>query len=118
VAWKFVAAKTVAESGLHARLLIGPRVPVSSLARDADQLHRLLAGSSIALHCNGGLVDEGIGALALDSPLHTLMHFVAELRSCPGVPGLVAGAVVTTGTWTDAWPVQAGAASPGRIAGA
>jgi 2-oxo-3-hexenedioate decarboxylase len=36
------------------------------------------------------------------------MHFLRELRSCPGAPDLAAGDVVTTGTWTDAWPVRAG----------
>ena len=36
-----------------------------------------------------------------------LMHFVTELRSCPGAPDVAADDVVTTGTWTDAWPVVA-----------
>jgi 2-oxo-3-hexenedioate decarboxylase len=44
----------------------------------------------------------------LDSPLHALLHFLVELRSCPGATDLAAGDIVTTGTWTDAWPVQAG----------
>ena len=36
-----------------------------------------------------------------------LMYFVTELRSCAGTPDLAADDVVTTGTWTDAWPVVA-----------
>jgi 2-keto-4-pentenoate hydratase len=28
------------------------------------------------------------------------------LRACPGAPALQAGDLITTGTWTDAWPVQ------------
>jgi 2-oxo-3-hexenedioate decarboxylase len=31
-----------------------------------------------------------------------------ELRQCPGAVDLQAGDVITTGTWTDAWPLQAG----------
>ena len=44
----------------------------------------------------------------LDSPLQALQHFVAELHACPGAPTLRPRDVVTTGTWTDALPVQAG----------
>jgi 2-oxo-3-hexenedioate decarboxylase len=44
----------------------------------------------------------------LDGPLHALRHFVLELQRCPGAPTLQAGDVVTTGTWTDAWPVRSG----------
>jgi 2-keto-4-pentenoate hydratase len=40
----FNAAQTVADGGLHAHLLVGPRVPVAALAPDAEQLHQRLAG--------------------------------------------------------------------------
>ena len=46
----------------------------------------------------------------LDSPLRALHHFLGELRQCPGAPELLPGDVVTTGTWTDAWPIAAGEA--------
>lgn len=106
--WKFTAAQTVADGGLHGRLLVGLSVPVSDLARDADQLHRALARARVRLHRNGDFVEEGVGANVLDSPLRALMHFLVELRACPGATDLVAGDVVTTGTWTDAWPVLPG----------
>ena len=106
--WKFNAAQTVADGGLHAHLLIGQRVPVATLAADATQLHALLAGTRMGLHKNGSLVEEGTGAQVLDSPLRALLHFIEALRACPGATDLVAGDVVTTGTWTDAWPVAAG----------
>jgi len=53
-------------------------------------------------------VEEGAGVNVLDSPFRALMHLLVELRSCPGATDLVAGDVVTTGTWTDAWPVTTG----------
>jgi 2-oxo-3-hexenedioate decarboxylase len=106
--WKFIAPQTVADGGLHGRLLIGHRVPIANLARDAAQLHQVLANARVRLLKNGELVEEGTGANVLDSPLRALMHFLVELRSCPGATDLVAGDVVTTGTWTDAWPVTAG----------
>ena len=106
--WKFSASETVADSGLHGRLLVGTTLPIAGLACDADQLHRLLAGVRVGLHRNGALVEAGVGANVLDSPLHALRHFLNELRACPGATDLQPGDVVTTGTWTDAWPVQPG----------
>lgn len=105
--WKFTAPQTVADAGLHGRLLIGRRRPVAELAGDADELHRILASARVRLHRNGELVEEGVGAHVLDSPVHALRHFLTELRACTGAPDLAAGDVVTTGTWTDAWPVRA-----------
>ena len=106
--WKFLAPQTVADGGLHARLLVGGRVPIADLAENADQLHRTLAAARVRLHKNGSLAEEGAGANVLDSPLQALLHFLVELRSCPGATDVVAGDIVTTGTWTDAWPVRPG----------
>ncbi len=106
--WKFQAAQAVADSGLHARLLVGPQVSVSSVAADASALHSLLAATHAQLYKRDALIDQGLGAVVLDSPLNALLHFVSELRGCPGAADIAPGDVVTTGTWTDAWPVQAG----------
>lgn len=106
--WKFSAAETVADGGLHARLLVGRKVLIGDIARDAQQLQAALARTRLGLSRNGALVEEGVGASVLDDPLHALHHFLQELRACPGAPDLRAGDVVTTGTWTDAWPVEPG----------
>lgn len=106
--WKFVASETVADSGLHARLVVGERVPLRTLARDAAALHSLLAGARVELLRDGQGMARGVGANVLDSPLQALHHFVRELRRCPGATDLQAGDVVTTGTWTDAFPMAAG----------
>lgn len=106
--WKFAAPQTVADGGLHARLLVGRRVPITELARNADQLRRTLACARVRLYQNGILAEVGAGANVLDSPLQALQHFLNELRACPGASDVVAGDMVTTGTWTDAWPVRPG----------
>jgi 2-oxo-3-hexenedioate decarboxylase len=106
--WKFNAAQSVADGGLHGRLLVGSRVPVAQLAGTAGELHERLARARVTLRRNGRAVEVGAGAHVLDSPLRALAHFIAELRACPGAPGVAAGDIVTTGTWTDAWPVDAG----------
>lgn len=106
--WKFTATDTVADSGLHARLLVGARVPVRQLASSAEELDLLLAQARVDLFEAEQRVEQGQGANLLDSPLRALQHFLAELRGCPGADDLKAGDVVTTGTWTDAWAVSAG----------
>jgi 2-oxo-3-hexenedioate decarboxylase len=98
----------MADSGLHARLLVGQRLPVQQLAADAQALHTLLAQAQVTLFKNGQAVEQGTGTNVLDSPLNALHHFLKELRQCPGAVDLQAGDVVTTGTWTDAWPLQVG----------
>lgn len=106
--WKFTAADTVADSGLHARLLVGRKIPVALLPRDAASFDGQLAADRITLYRGDERIDAGVGANVLDGPLHALAHFLAELRNCPGAPDLQPGDVVTTGTWTDAWPVRRG----------
>ncbi len=106
--WKFAAPDAVADGALHARLLVGARVPADQLASDAQSLNRMLSAASVSLSCDGRPVERGTGANVLDGPLHALLYFLQELRACPGAPDLQAGDVVTTGTWTDAWPVAPG----------
>jgi len=106
--WKFSIPDTIADGGLHARLLVGQRSPLRALAGSAQELDALLARSTVSLLRDAAPVDQGAGAHVLDSPLRALQHFVQELRACPGAPELQAGDVVTTGTWTDAWPVAPG----------
>lgn len=106
--WKFAAPDAVADGALHARLLVGTRVAVAGLAKDAQGLGKALAKAGVSLSCNGELRDRGTGANVLDGPLQALLHFLHELRACPGATDLQPGDVVTTGTWTDAWPVSPG----------
>lgn len=108
--WKFSAADSVADGGLHARLLVGPRIAADGLPRDAAAFDAALAQAQVRLLRDGAQVDEGRGANVLDGPLQALRHFLQELRACPGAADLQAGDVVTTGTWTDAHPVQTGQA--------
>ncbi len=106
--WKFTAADTVADSGLHARLLVGRMVPVRDVAPDGAALERRLAGAGVTLTRDGEAIDQGRGANVLDGPLNALLHFVRELRACPGAPALQAGDVITTGTWTNAYAIAPG----------
>jgi 2-oxo-3-hexenedioate decarboxylase len=106
--WKFQAADTVADGGLHAHLLVGRKTPVRGIATTAAALDRALVACEVRLLEGAEERERGTGASVLDGPLHALHHFLTELRSRPGAPDLRPGDVVTTGTWTDAYPVSAG----------
>ncbi len=106
--WKFKASDSVTDGGLHARLLVGRRVPVGAIATTASELNEFLAATQVSLMKGDQIIDKGCGANVLDSPLRALHHFLKELRQCPMAPDLGPGDVVTTGTWTDAWAVKRG----------
>ena len=50
--WKFTAAETVADGALHARLVVGTRVPVAALARNASELDQRLAQPQVTAFFN------------------------------------------------------------------
>ena len=54
------------------------------------------------------VVDQGTGANVLDSPLLSLAFLVDILAGQKDSPPLAAGEIISTGTLTDAHPVQAG----------
>ncbi|MDB5897069.1 MAG: 4-oxalocrotonate decarboxylase-like protein [Ramlibacter sp.] len=116
--WKFDAADTVADSGLHARLLVGPRIDARTLATQAQAFDARLAAARVTLYQGDQRMDEGTGANVLDGPLHALAHFLQVLRDCPGATDVQPGDVVTTGTWTDAFPVQRGETWRAEFSGA
>jgi 2-oxo-3-hexenedioate decarboxylase len=106
--WKFSAADTVVDGGLHARLLVGRETPAARFADSAQALDDMLGRTRVRLYRGDVLVDEGSGINVLDGPLHALHHFNQELQRCPGAQALQPRDVVTTGTWTDAWPLAPG----------
>jgi 2-oxo-3-hexenedioate decarboxylase len=102
--WQFTAPDTVIDFGLHAHLFVGPRVPLNGSLAAAKSLSQL----KLSLYCNAEMKDSGVGSNVLDGPFEALAHFVKELSTLDAAPQIKAGDVVTTGTVTDAWPLQAG----------
>ena len=95
--WEMTPAEAVADAGVHAALAIGPRMEV-----DADAVWRLGAATCQLLR-DGVLAATGSGADVLGGPLDAL-HWL--LKGLPN--GLRAGEIVTTGTLTQAMPLQPG----------
>ncbi len=102
--WKFAAADTVAALGMHGRFVHGPFVEVSADGGWAARLEDF----SIGLFRDGVQVDHGHAHTVLGGPLHALAALVSGLAASPFPSGLRAGDIVTTGTVTRAFGVQAG----------
>lgn len=108
--WKFNAVDAVAAFGLHGSLIIGePKVLSGGTRRN---LAAVLANSSVSLSLIEGdsftLRAAGFGSNVLDSPVHALWHLHQLLLSLPQFPPLAAGEIISTGTMTDAYPIEAG----------
>ena len=98
--WKVTIADCTADNGLHGRLIVGAPAPLE----DPDKLALVQA----KLFKGERLVDQGVGANVLGSPLASLGHLVELLRNQPQAPPLRAGEIISTGVLTDAHPVAAG----------
>jgi 2-keto-4-pentenoate hydratase len=102
--WKVKIADCAADNGLHGRLVVGAQVPVDEIAGLTDMLPAL----EVELSHDGRVVDRGVGANVLGSPLASLGYLVDLLSGQPEAPPLAAGEVVTTGVLTDAHAVAPG----------
>ena len=102
--WKVTIADCAADNGLHGRLVVGTPVEIAGI----DGLTDNLPAVEVALSHAGAVVDRGVGANVLGSPLKSLGYLVGLLSKQPEAPPLGAGEVVTTGVLTDAHPVKPG----------
>jgi 2-oxo-3-hexenedioate decarboxylase len=99
--WKVTIADCTADNGLHGRLIVGPR------EQPMADMEAKLPGVEARLYKSGALVDRGVGANVLGSPLIALRYLV-ELLARHSAPALAAGEVISTGVITDAHPVTRG----------
>lgn len=102
--WKVTIADCTADNGLHGRLVVARSMSLTEIGNLAEKLPLVEA----RLFKGEGLVDKGVGANVLGSPLLALGHLVDLLGKQPEAPPLAAGEIITTGVLTDAHPVAAG----------
>jgi len=108
--WGYQPAQVLADSAVHARLVVGARTPVRALAGDAAALSALLARGRVQLTEGGAPRGEGCGEIVLGSPFEALRTFVAQMAARPGTTPPRPGDLVTTGTWTNAFELAPGQA--------
>jgi len=111
--WKVTIADCTADNGLHGRLIVGTPINVN----DVPELAKKLPIVEAKLFKGERLIDRGVGANVLGSPLASLGFLVELLEKQPEAPPLVAGEIVTTGVLTDAHPVAPGETWHTELAG-
>ena len=108
--WKFEVVDAIAAFGMHGALILGePRVLSAATRRN---LGRVLADASISLSCSAQpsftLMAAGFGSDVLGNPVNALWQLHRQLQSQPQFAPLAAGEIITTGSWTDGYPVVRG----------
>jgi 2-oxo-3-hexenedioate decarboxylase len=104
--WRFKAADTIANFGMHGAYRHGP--PIAVTAENREHLFEALLTFRVTLFRDATQIDSGRGSNVLDGPLSALRHLVDLLASDPFNPPLAAGEIVTTGTLTRAFPIAEG----------
>jgi 2-oxo-3-hexenedioate decarboxylase len=102
--WKFQPVDFVAARGLHTALVVGAPLAVGDETRAS--LAEALPRFTVALSCDGQLVEEGSGRNSLRSPALCLAELATALsrRSRP----LEAGDLVSSGTLTESCRIEPG----------
>ena len=103
--WKFKAADTIADWGLHATLIVGKPLEVKQLGTNvaAD-----IENFEVTLSCGDDELEQGKGSNALGSPLKAVGHLIRVIAKQPHASALQSGEMVTTGTLTAALPICPG----------
>jgi 2-keto-4-pentenoate hydratase len=111
--WKFQPADFVAAYGLHAALIVGE--PLSVTSSNIPELVEQLPAFKVRLARGSEVVAEGSGRNSLRSPALCL----AELATAMARHGasLAAGDLVSSGTLTESTPIQPGATWSASIEG-
>jgi len=129
--WHFSGAEAFAAQALHGALLLGPRRPLSILddgwpqppTSRGEPIPRPVAQRALArlgdveveLSCDGRTVERGRGANVLDGPMHAIAYMVRELRRRGR--SIEPGSLISTGTLTDAQPLNPGQRWQSRVSG-
>ncbi len=103
--WKFQAPDAIADWGMHGRSLVSQPQAVHTLGAG---LHEALATFTLALTKGGQLIETGVGVNVLGNPLAAIVHLMQVLASQSPHQPLQANEIVTTGTVTSAYALQAG----------
>jgi len=103
--WKFKAADTIADWGLHATLIVGKPLEVKRLGTNvaAD-----IENFEVTLSCGDDELEQGKGFNALGSPLKAVGHLIRVIAKQPHASALQSGEMVTTGSLTAAHPICPG----------
>ena len=103
---KFTAADAIAAFGMHGTLLIGEPHILSDATR--HHLGYTMADASVSVSCDERLIGAGYGNDIMLNPLNALWHLHQLINSQSQFPSLCAGEIISSGSWTNPFSLQAG----------
>ena len=109
--WKFQTPDTICAGGLHGAFLLAERCTVT------PDLLAQLRDFKCTLIRDGSELETGHSTNVLDGPLNALGHLVELLSKDTTNPPLARGEIITTGTLTDAYAINAGETWQTRLEG-
>jgi 2-oxo-3-hexenedioate decarboxylase len=104
--WKFQPPDFVAAFGLHAALMVGTPLIVTS--NSSAEIAAQLAQFKVRLYRNGQLVEVGAGKNALKSPALCIRELTEAITRRNADEPLLPGWLVSTGTLTTSQPCSGG----------
>jgi len=103
--WKFTSTDAVCDSSFHGKLYVGKQ---QLIRPDCSKVGELLKAFKVSLYRGAELVEAGHGRNVLGSPLLAVTSLVAAIRREGSVYPIQPGEIITTGTITKAYSVNAG----------
>jgi len=101
--WRFQPADALADFGLHHLLVVGTPLPIP--LQGGEELVGQLGNFQVTLEREGRKIAQGIGMNVLGNQLYALNFLNQILNKGPAADYLSAGEIVTTGTFTPAFPI-------------
>ncbi|MDO9194181.1 MAG: 4-oxalocrotonate decarboxylase [Undibacterium sp.] len=102
----FELADAIAAFGMHGTLLIGEQRNLSSATK--HHLGQIMMDASVSLSCDGTLLGAGYGSNVLGNPINALWQLHQRLNDQRQFSSLQEGEIISTGSWSDPHPIQAG----------
>ena len=102
--WKFTSTDAVCDSSFHGKLFVGRKRPVRP---DCPETGAMLKACEVSLYRDGDLIEVGHGRNVLGSPLLAVTSLIEAIHRDGSVYPILPGEVITTGTITKAYSVNA-----------
>ncbi len=100
--WSFTTGEAIAAGAMHGSFVMGQRFDVTEVSPE------MLTELTCTLSVNGDVRERGTGANVLDGPVSALRALVDGLVDQRQARPVEAGDIITTGTMTDAYRIEAG----------
>jgi 2-keto-4-pentenoate hydratase len=106
--WKFSPSQAICDGGLHGQLWLGEEVELEHYFFSPTHAIETVGTAVVRLSEQSGRSIDGLGANVMGNPFDSLARLVSMLYAFDNESFLTEDSIITTGSWTDAIPVDPG----------